>query len=130
MEENIIRFDSIIFDKEHKTFTILNGTEGTYSYSDIDRCSVQCEDSKYRGKTTPFKHVVLSGVTMVILTFEPSIYVGVKITMKDGDILGVYVSKEKTRMNTDLYHKDKEEADKIKRLLDKAIEKYATPDNA
>lgn len=124
MNEQLISYDSVVFDKEKKTFTILDGTKGTYSYTDIKKCSIQCEDAKYRGKTPPFTHTVLAGVTMVILMMEPSIYVGLKIQMKDDQLLGIYTSKEKTRMNTDLYKKDKEEAEKIKHLIDRIIEKY------
>lgn len=124
MKENMIRFDSVIFDKEKKTFTVLDGSKGTYSYKEIVRCSILSEDANYKGKTDPFVHQVLSGVTVPMAIIERSIYVGLKIKMSDGSIIAVYVSKEKTRMNTDVYFKDMEEAKKIKQLIDTIIKKY------
>ena len=49
-------------------------------------------------------------------------YVGLKIEMKDGTILGVYVSLDPVLMQTDQQSKDHKEACKIKKLLDKTRE--------
>lgn len=124
MENTIIKYDSIEFNKSDKTFTILNGSKGTYSYTEIVKCSVLNEDSKFRGKTDPFEHQVLGGTAFLSMLGEPSLYVGLKLTMRDNTVLGVYISKEKTFVNSDVYNKDREEAESIQLLIDKMIEKY------
>lgn len=124
MENRMVNFESVSFDKQTKQFTIYNGTTGVYDYREIVKCSVLNEDAKFRGKSEPFQHQVLGGVTFVSMLGEPSLYVGLKITMKDGKVLAIYVSEEKTQVNTDLYHKDHDKADSIKRFIDKVISKY------
>lgn len=124
MENTLVKYDSIEFNKSDKTFTILNGSTGTYSYTEIVKCSVLNEDSKFRGKTDPFEHQVLGGTAFLSMLGEPSLYVGLKLTMKDNTVLGVYISKEKTFVNSDVYNKDREEAESIKLFIEKIIEKY------
>lgn len=124
MENTLVKYDSIEFNKSDKTFTILNGSTGTYSYTEIVKCSVLNEDSKFRGKTDPFEHQVLGGTAFLSMLGEPSLYVGLKLTMKDNTVLGVYISKEKTFVNSDVYNKDREEAESIKMFIEKIIEKY------
>lgn len=124
MENTLVKYDSIEFNKSDKTFTILNGSTGTYSYTEIVKCSVLNEDSKFRGKTDPFEHQVLGGTAFLSMLGEPSLYVGLKLTMRDNTVLGVYISKEKTFVNSDVYNKDREEAESIKLFIEKIIEKY------
>lgn len=124
MENTLVKYDSIEFNKNDKTFTILNGSTGTYSYTEIVKCSVLNEDSKFRGKTDPFEHQVLGGTAFLSMLGEPSLYVGLKLTMRDNTVLGVYISKEKTFVNSDVYNKDREEAESIKLFIEKIIEKY------
>lgn len=124
MEDKLVKFESVVFDKEQKTFTIHDGTEDTYDYREIVRCSILNEDAKFRGKGKPFEHQVLGGVTFVSMLGEPSLYVGLKVVMKDESILAIYVSQTKTQVNTDLYHKDRKEAERIKHFIDQAIHKY------
>lgn len=124
MENALVKYDSIEFNKSDKTFTILNGSTGTYSYTEIVKCSVLNEDSKFRGKTDPFEHQVLGGTAFLSMLGEPSLYVGLKLTMRDNTVLGVYISKEKTFVNSDVYNKDREEAESIKLFIEKIIEKY------
>lgn len=124
MENTLVKYDSIEFNKSDKTFTILNGSTGTYLYTEIVKCSVLNEDSKFRGKTDPFEHQVLGGTAFLSMLGEPSLYVGLKLTMRDNTVLGVYISKEKTFVNSDVYNKDREEAESIKLFIEKIIEKY------
>lgn len=124
MENTLVKYDSIEFNKNDKTFTILNGSTGTYSYTEIVKCSVLNEDSKFRGKTDPFEHQVLGGTAFLSMLGEPSLYVGLKLTMRDNTVLGVYISKEKTFVNSDVYNKDREEAESIKLFIEKITEKY------
>lgn len=120
--------NSVIFNKEQKTFTILDGTKGTYPYTDILKCSVLNEDAKFRGKTAPFMHCVLSGVTMAALYCEPTFYVGLRVFMKGGKSIAIYVSKKPTTMNTDVFFEDNKEAQEIKKRIDRIIAKYHTED--
>lgn len=124
MGDTLVKYDSIEFNKSDKTFTILDGSTGTYSYTEIVKCSVLNEDSKFRGKTEPFEHQVLGGTAFLSILGEPSLYVGLKLTMRDHTVLGVYISKEKTFVNSDVYNKDREEAETIKVFIEKIIEKY------
>ena len=119
-----IVFDSVLFDLDSKTFTVRDGSIGTYSYRDVLQCQIKNEDAKYKGKTKPFLHCVLSGPGQNYGFLEHSFYVGLKILMKDEQVIAIYVSKEKTMLNTSRYHKDMEEAKKIHAVFAKAIQKY------
>ncbi|NBK96750.1 MAG: hypothetical protein EOM50_01795 [Erysipelotrichia bacterium] len=121
MKNTEVKFDNITFNLEKNTFKILGDINQEYSINDIKKCSVLNEDSKFRGKTTPFLHQVLGGTTFVSMLGEPLVYVGVKITMKDESVLGVYVSKEKVVINSNMYLADREEAKRIKEFIDKLL---------
>ena len=124
MSEGFIAFESVIFNDNDRVFTILNGTKGTYSYTEIKKCSVLNEDSKFYGKTEPFLHQVLGGTTFVTMLGEPTVYGGLKLTMSDERSLAIYVSKVKTVTNSDKYMEDHKAAEEIKSLIDKIIKKY------
>ena len=123
--DKLITFDSVIFDKEEKTFTILDGTIGTYSYKDILKCKMMAEDAKYRGKSDPFSHAeAIGGYSLTPRYIQPNIYVGLYIEMKNKTKLAIYTSKEMTRENTLAFNKDKKEAEAIKKIIDTCIHKY------
>lgn len=118
MKENQIVFDSVAIDVSEQTFTILDGSIGTYLLEDIEKISVLGEYAKSRGKTPAFTHTVISGIGVVSAPlFEPTFYVGLKIVLKNKEVLAIYVSKKPVRMNTDLYLKDKKEAEIIQKAL-------------
>ena len=121
-----IIFDSVIFDKRDKVFIIINGTKGTYSYKNIKKCEILNEKARYKGKEEPFTHRVVTGVDWLIQAniLEQPFYVGLRLTMKDGTHLAIYTSKEPTRTQTDFHIQDLKEAEKIKALIDKIINKY------
>lgn len=121
---NLIVFDSVIFDKENKTMNILDGTKGIYSYKDIVRYAILNEKSKYRGKGEPFTALVPKGMGFTGFFVDQFLFVGIKISMNDGKILAIYISKEKTQVGTDQYIRDKKEAEKICEFLEKVVEKY------
>lgn len=114
-------FRSIVIDTENKTFEILDGTKGSYNIADIKECTVLNEHAKFRGETKPFFHQIIEGSTVIGL-FQPQMYVGLKIEMKDDTILGVYVSLDPVLMQTDQQREDRKEAKKIKKILDKVRE--------
>lgn len=96
-----ILFDSVIFDPVNKTFEILDGSIGVYRYEDIKRFAVLNENARYRGKQARFI-ALLPGAGLPAGIFSyPYMYVGIKVVLKDETILGIYVSKEKTMLNTD-----------------------------
>lgn len=121
---NFVCFDSVTFDKAAKTMTILKGTVGTYDYRKIIKCSILNEEAKFKGKTEPFLHQVLGGTTFYSMLGEPMLYVGIKLILDDKTVLAIYVSDTKTMINTELYNKDKTEAEKIKHFIDSVIKKY------
>lgn len=122
--ESKIMFDSVIFDKEDKTMTILNGTEGTYSYKEIKKCDILNEKAKYHKKSEPFSVTVPNGPLPLGMISEPSLYVGLKLVMNDDRVLAIYTSNKATNINTDAHIKDREEAKEIKVFIDKVIAKY------
>lgn len=115
-------FRSIVIDTENKIFEILDGTKGSYNIADIKECVVLNGHANFRGETKPFLHQIVEGSTVIGL-FQPKMYVGLKIEMKDDTILGVYVSLDPVLMQTDQQREDHKEACKIKKLLDEVCGK-------
>lgn len=93
--------DYVKFDDSRKQFEIITGTQGKYSYDDVIRVSVLNEKAKYKGKGIPFTAVLPGGPLPSGLLQDPYLYVGVKIVIKNETVLAIYVSKEKTMVNTD-----------------------------
>lgn len=117
------KFKCIEFDDENKQLRIVIGTQGTVSYSEIEKVSVLNEDAKFRGKSVPFSHQVLGGTTFYTFFGGPGMYVGLKIVLKDKTVKAAYISDRVTGINTDIYREDVEEAEKIKKMIDKRISK-------
>ena len=117
------KFKCIEFDDENKQLRIVIGTQGTVSYSEIEKVSVLNEDAKFRGKSVPFSHQVLGGTTFYTFFGGPGMYVGLKIVLKDKSVKAAYISDRVTGINTDIYREDVEEAQKIKKMIDKRISK-------
>ena len=105
--------DYVKFDDSCKQFEIVTGTQGKYSYDDVARVSVLNEKAKYKGKGIPLP----SGLFQ-----NPYLYVGVKIVLKDETVLAIYVSKEKTMVNTDQYIQDRKIAKKIEEVIKNVCE--------
>ena len=108
--ENIIKFKSIYFDFIKNTFTITNGTIGNFKFIDIDKCEILFEKAKYHGKEKPFYVTVKPTRLPLGMVTEVKFYVGIKINMKNGEELAVYISEKPTTNNTDLHIKDKKTA--------------------
>lgn len=105
------------FDDSSKQFEIVTGTQGKYSYDDVTRVSVLNEKAKYKGKGIPFTAVLPGGPLPSGLLQNPYLYVGVKIVLKNETVLAIYVSKEKTMVNTDQYIQDRKIAKKIEGVI-------------
>ena len=104
----------IRFDDLNKQFTI---ESGTYSYCDVARVSVLNEKAKYKGKGVPFTAILPSGPLPAGILQDPYLFVGVKVVLKDGTVLAIDISKEKTMVNTDQYIQDRKVAEKIKEVM-------------
>ena len=85
-------FQSVVFDDENKKLSILIGSS------------------------------VLGGVTFMSIAAEPSLYVGIKLTLKDHSVRAIYVSDIKTQFNTSIYQKDREEAEEIQKLIQERLQ--------
>ena len=109
----------IRFDDFNKQFAI---ESGTYSYCDVARVSVLNEKAKYKGKGVPFTAILPSGPLPSGILQDSYLFVGVKVVLKDETILAIYVSKEKTMVNTDQYIKDRKVAEKIKEVMKNVCE--------
>ena len=90
-------------------------------YSDILKCSIQNEDAHFKGKTKPFTHTILGGTTFMAGAVEPMMHVGIKVTLKDGSVIPIYVSKEKVLFNSAMYLSDLKEAELILSKIKKRI---------
>lgn len=113
--------DSIVFNDSNHTFEILDGTIGTYKFEDILKCSIQNEDAAFKGNSKPFVHTILGGTTFMSGVVEPKMYVGLKITLKDGAILAVYVSKKPVLFHSDAYLKDRKVALEISKKIERGM---------
>lgn len=114
MNDTNYNYEQVMIDYTENSFTILNGTLGTYNLKDIVKIEIVDENSKYKGKGEPFKYS-----TSKKSPFNgKSFFVGLKITMKDGNVLALYISKKEVKLSSDAYLKDKEEAETIKSLLE------------
>lgn len=102
----------IRFEVLNKQFTI---PPDTYSYSDVVRVSVLNEKAK--GKGIPFTAILPSGPLPFGILQDPYLFVGVKVVLKDETVLAIYISKEKTMVNTDQYIQDRKVAEKIKEVM-------------
>lgn len=78
--------------------------------------------AKYKGKGIPFTAVLPGGPLPSGLLQNPYLYVGVKIVLKNETVLAIYVSKEKTMVNTDQYIQDRKIAKKIEEVIKNVCE--------
>ncbi|TGY66704.1 hypothetical protein [Dubosiella muris] len=92
----------------------------TYSLNAIKKVTILNEDAKYKGKTKPFTHQVLSGVTMLMpIAGNPALYVGLRIVLNDDSMQHVYVSQKPVQINSEAYFADRKEAEKLMEQLTK-----------
>lgn len=90
----------------------------TYPLKSIKKVTILNEDAKYKGKTKPFTHQVLSGVTMIIpISGNPSLYVGLRIVFEDDSRCHVYVSKKPVQIYSEAYYQDRKEAERLMNAL-------------
>ena len=108
-------FRSVVFDQ--KSFEIKDGTTGMYQFSDVKKVSVLNEETKFKGKTDPFLHQVLGGVTFLTIG-DNKCYVGLKIKLNNDQVLAIYVSQKAVSYNTDQFKKDQKEAYQIKEVFE------------
>ena len=114
----ILRFDCVVFDPVNRIFEILDGTKGTYAFEEIERFAILNENARYRGKQQPFTALLPAAG---LPAGYPYMYVGIKVVLKDNTILGIYVSKEKTMLNTDQYVQDRRIAVQIGQIFQEIL---------
>lgn len=117
------KFNCMEFDDDNKRINILNGDKGYVNYKDIAKTTILNEKAKYHGKKPHFTAIVAPGPLPPGLFVNPYLYVAIKVKLKNENILAIYVSENKTVQNTDQYEEDREEAKKIKQMIDKRISK-------
>lgn len=127
MDINIVEFDEVIFDFTNKVMTIVNGSIGEYGFSQIKSSNIEYEKAKYHGKKEPFYVTVRPTRLPLGMLSETSFYVGLKVVLKNEKVLAIYVSKKKTRNNTDQHIKDTKKAKQIQKILNKIIEENKSP---
>lgn len=116
-------FKNIEFDLKNGTFTILNGTIGTYHLDEVLKCEVLNEKASLKGKQEPFVAIMPARGLPTGFLQSPYLYVGIKFKMKDKKILALYISDNKTQVGADQYMKDREQANRIKEFMDNVIDK-------
>ena len=86
--------NSLIFDEKKKEFTILDGSLGKYSFSDVVSSQIVYEDAKYKDKSPMFSHrVLVSTLNHSIFIEMKKVYVGIEIKLLNGNKVYVYISK-------------------------------------
>lgn len=87
--------NSLIFDEKKKEFTILDGSLGKYSFSDVVSSQIVYEDAKYKDKSPMFSHRVLVSTLNHSSYFivMKKVYVGIEIKLLNGNKVYVYISK-------------------------------------
>jgi hypothetical protein len=111
----------IVFDDDQRQLTVLIGTKGSIPYDEIKKVSVLNEDANFKGKTDPFSHQVLGGVSFFTFFGGPDVYVGLKIVLKDDTVRAVYISEQKTGFDSDAYKEERKIAENLKKRIDKRI---------
>ncbi len=117
MNKNRKNYKSVEINLNEDTFTILNGTIGTYELKDIAKCDVLNEKANRKGKQEPFLALMPGRGLPTGIFSSPYLFVGIKITMKNGKKLAIYVSETKTQVGTDQYRENRKEAKEILKLL-------------
>lgn len=119
-----LTFNNLIIRKEEKTFEILKGSIGVYSYLKLKKAKIVSEDSKFTGKSDIFSHqVVVSRILQSSPLFTKNVYIGIEMLMNDDQVLYVYVSDKANQSNSLLWHEDLKKADEIMKILNKIITK-------
>ena len=86
--------NSLIFDEKKKEFTILDGSLGKYSFSDVVSSQIVYEDAKYKDKSPMLSHrVLVSTLNHSIFIEMKKVYVGIEIKLLNGNKVSVYISK-------------------------------------
>lgn len=96
-------------------------TQENIKYNEIKKVSIVNEDANFKGKSEPFSHLVLGGVSFFTFFGGPEVYVGLKIILNDGSYRPIYISEDKRGMYTDLFREDTKKAEKNKRMIDRRI---------
>ena len=117
-------FLDLTFNLTDKTFIIHEGDVGVYDYRQIKKCAVVYEDAKFTDKTEKFKHLVIINTAIIRPAYMRYVCTGIRFTMKNGQVMYAYLSKQKLSQLSIQFDKEKKEAEAIKKFCDKIIAKY------
>lgn len=104
---------------ENDFFTICQGTRGRWKLTDVDTVSVLNEHAAFKGESIPFSHQVFARRSKVksLRFFEPKLYVGLKIRLKNKKVLAAYVSENPVVIQTNEYQNDRNTAENYAEML-------------
>lgn len=122
--EKIREFRNCRFNLDTKELTIENGSCGTYLYTNIRKCDVLNEEARFKGKTEPFLHQVLATTLQTGSMHISQVYVGLKLVLKNGEKLYIYVTDKPTQPNSLQFYDDRRKAEEIKEFVTRIIHKY------
>lgn len=126
MEQKVFPdFGTITFDTEKHTFTIHDGTQGTWNNNEVKAVDVRNEKASVHGRGTPFASCVPAGALPQSMFVSSPLYVGLEITLKNGEKLACYVSKAPVQKDMPDYVADRETARDIQSVFGRIIKKYA-----
>lgn len=112
--------NSILFDDENKAFSICDGSIGIYRYEDVVKGQIVYEHAKYKGKSPMFSHrVLVSTLNASIFVEMKKVYVGVEITLLNGERVYVYISKGPVIQHNYQFKEDYKVAKQIVEKMDK-----------
>lgn len=120
----IKEFSNLTFDLNDKTFVIHEGSVGVYDYRQIKKCAIVYEDAKFTDKTEMFQHLVIINTEIFRPVYMRHVCTGIKFTMKNNEILYVYLSKQKLSQWDTRFDKERKEAESIVSFCKKIIDKY------
>lgn len=109
------QFSNLCVDVKKQLFWV---DSKSYNGKDIQIIHIVYEQASFKGKSKPFVHTFIGGSSF-LAALEPKLYVGLKIVLKDGEILLVYVSQIPVLYNSDLFLKDVNQAKRMADILNK-----------
>lgn len=101
-----LQFGNIGVNKVEKTFSIVEGSVGSYDYRDVIAIQIIYEEDRYKGKTPMFSHVLQRGSILSNCLYIGNVWCGLCMQLQNGLILYAYMSKQATQYNSLQFHED------------------------
>lgn len=110
-------FKNISINKIDKTFTVHEGSVGTYRYEDVVFSQIIYEEDRYKDKSELFSHVLYKKSLYANFFYPGNVWCGLSIHMRNGFIVYVYVSEDATQFNSLQFHEDTRKAQNFVEFL-------------